>query len=307
MKKITLMIILFLSISILCNADVQDDLSDTNLRSTYNIDSGKTISAVNFRAIFTKLVEGAWTKNSSNNDIYFNKGKVGIGIDNPDVKLDCNGTVRSNSVAPIFEFFESDENKKWFIVADGGEIDIRENSTSGSNERFKIESGGNVGIGNVNPTEKLHVNGNIRANATVYTSDIRYKKNINSIQNALKKVTNLRGVLFNWKTEKYQKQNFKTKRDLGLIAQEVEKEFPQLVHTDKKGYKSIAYSKLTAVLVQAVKELKQQQDKKVSDLKRKFTHQQLIMRKQNLIINQLEKNNKQMQKELAEIKQMLKK
>ncbi len=47
-------------------------------------------------------------------------------------------------------------------------------------------------------------------------------------------------------------------KQIGLIAQEVEKVFPELVSTDSEGYKSIAYGKLTAVLIEAIKELQQQ-------------------------------------------------
>lgn len=47
---------------------------------------------------------------------------------------------------------------------------------------------------------------------------------------------------------------------IGVIAQEVETVFPELVHTDKEGYKSVSYSNLVAPLIEAVKELKQQNE-----------------------------------------------
>lgn len=47
---------------------------------------------------------------------------------------------------------------------------------------------------------------------------------------------------------------FSQKRQIGLIAQEVEEVFPELVHTDESGYKSVEYSKITAILIEAVKE-----------------------------------------------------
>ena len=47
---------------------------------------------------------------------------------------------------------------------------------------------------------------------------------------------------------------------MGLIAQEVEKVIPELVRTDKEGYKAVSYEKLTAVLVEAVKEQQKQND-----------------------------------------------
>ncbi len=63
----------------------------------------------------------------------------------------------------------------------------------------------------------------------------------------------LRGINFNWKDDA---QN--TDIQIGLIAQEVEKVLPELVSTDSEGYKSIAYGKLTAVLVEAIKEQQRQ-------------------------------------------------
>ena len=54
-------------------------------------------------------------------------------------------------------------------------------------------------------------------------------------------------------------------RQIGLIAQEVEKIYPELVLTDVDGYKSVDYSKLTPILVEAIKELKAENDKLKED------------------------------------------
>ena len=53
---------------------------------------------------------------------------------------------------------------------------------------------------------------------------------------------------------------------MGLIAQEVEKVFPEVVLTDNEGYKSIAYSKMVAVLIEAIKE----QQEMIEELKLKI-------------------------------------
>ena len=86
-------------------------------------------------------------------------------------------------------------------------------------------------------------------------SDARYKKNISSFTGALNKVTQLRGVTYNWLDEKKG-----TTEQIGFIAQELEKVFPQLVRTNKDGYKSVAYSHVVPVLVEAIKEQQQQID-----------------------------------------------
>ena len=54
-------------------------------------------------------------------------------------------------------------------------------------------------------------------------------------------------------------------RQIGLIAQEVEKIYPELVLTDVDGYKSVDYSKLTPILVEAIKELKAENDQLKAD------------------------------------------
>ncbi len=112
-----------------------------------------------------------------------------------------------------------------------------------------------VGIGTATPEEKLHVVGNIKANSTVYTSDVRYKHNIATIEHPLEKILALRGVTYDWKRDEFPEQQFPDRHQLGVIAQEVEAQFPQAVNTDKSGYKSVNYPALVAPLIEAVKEL----------------------------------------------------
>ncbi len=109
---------------------------------------------------------------------------------------------------------------------------------------------GNVAIG-----------GNLSANyisgtAFLYTSDRSLKTNISELQDALSKVEQLQGVSFNWKSD--------GRADVGLIAQDVEKVYPQLVSTNEvTGLKSVEYGNLVGVLVEAIKE----QQKEIDDLK----------------------------------------
>ncbi|MDM8559105.1 tail fiber domain-containing protein [Candidatus Parabeggiatoa sp. HSG14] len=93
-----------------------------------------------------------------------------------------------------------------------------------------------------------------------HVSDERWKKAITPLENSLEKVSKLRGVTYKWNTEDYPDMNFDDKTHLGFIAQEVEPVIPELVSTDDEGYKSVSYENVTAVLVEAVKELKTQND-----------------------------------------------
>ena len=122
---------------------------------------------------------------------------------------------------------------------------VRENVEGGQSvERMRIEHSGNVGIGTTNPQYKLDINGEARSLGFVYESDIRLKKDVRTISGALDKVLALRGVNFTWKEN--------GKPSVGLIAQEVEKVFPELVSGDDE--KGVQYGNLVAPLIEAVKE-----------------------------------------------------
>ena len=94
-------------------------------------------------------------------------------------------------------------------------------------------------------------------------SDVSFKKEIRPLTSSLEKVSSLQGVSYEWKTEEYPEKGFTKERQIGLIAQEVEPLLPELVHTDKEGKKSLSYDKLTAVLVEAIKE----QQKEIEELR----------------------------------------
>lgn len=113
------------------------------------------------------------------------------------------------------------------------------------------DSNKNVGIGTTNPSSKLSVvgDGNFTGNVTAANfnslSDINYKKNINTITDALDKINQLNGVSFEWK----QNGNI----SYGVIAQELQKVLPELVQGDNP--KTVNYSGIIGVLIEAVKEL----------------------------------------------------
>ena len=98
-------------------------------------------------------------------------------------------------------------------------------------------------------------------------SDRRLKKNIAPLASALDKVIKLQGVNFSWDRAAYPKRFFPEGTQIGLIAQDVESVIPEVVLTDSEGYKSITYDKLTAVLIEAVKEMKQQMRSQDSTIK----------------------------------------
>lgn len=108
------------------------------------------------------------------------------------------------------------------------------------------------------------VQGNLNANGTVYNSDIRYKKNIATINYSLDKVLKLRGVVYEMRTDEFPTYSFNKGQQMGLIAQEVESIVPEVVSTNDDGYKSVDYAKLVPLLIESIKA----QQKEIEELKR---------------------------------------
>lgn len=109
--------------------------------------------------------------------------------------------------------------------------------------------------------------GNINVTGNIYhDSDLRYKTHIATFPNALDTILNLRGVTFDWKRDEFKDKNFGAERQIGFIAQEVEKVLPELVMTNREGYKSVNYPNVVPILVEAVKTLKKDNDEMKSQL-----------------------------------------
>jgi hypothetical protein len=125
-------------------------------------------------------------------------------------------------------------------------------------------SGSNARVGVLKSPDSnyaLDVNGKMRFVYSVPNpaicapSDAQLKKNISPLDNALLKIKQIRGIYFNWKDGK--KGN---ERQVGVIAQEVEKVLPEAVSKDDYGYKSVSYGTLNALLIEGVKEMKNNLD-----------------------------------------------
>ena len=108
--------------------------------------------------------------------------------------------------------------------------------------------GGNVLINTTtNNGENLYVSGTIRATSTITAnSDIRIKSNITKIENALEKVGQISGYTYN--------TNYDDKRHGGVIAQEIDKVFPEIVNTGNDGLMGVEYGNISALLIEAIKE-----------------------------------------------------
>ena len=105
----------------------------------------------------------------------------------------------------------------------------------------------------------MFVNGSIWANGSTYASDERFKQNITPIATPLQKLLQLNGVEYEMKIDSFQKYNFQTGRQMGLLAQNVEKVVPEAVN-EMDGYKGVDYAKLVPLLVESIKAQQQQID-----------------------------------------------
>lgn len=176
---------------------------------------------------------------------------------------------------PAYSFLQDGDTG--LVLYDPNEVGL----VTGGVTRLICMADGDTGIGTDAPSEKLDVNGNARFRSigsgtssgalhyesdgtlTTNTSDIRLKKNIKTLKNPLKKIQKLRGVKYNWKDE-----NNPT-RQIGLIAQEVETEFCELVFINPvDGFKGVHYDKVVAVLIEGMKAQQAQIEQLQKDIKK---------------------------------------
>lgn len=176
---------------------------------------------------------------------YMTTNQIGIGTQQPVAKLDLYNTYEF----PALNISQFTSNN------------IFQASNINSNIAFVIDCFGNVGIGTTVAINKgLYVTGNtqidgtldVYGKTTIYgqflnPSDARIKTDIQPITNALDIVKQINGYSF---TKLHNSQ-----KELGVIAQELQKVLPNLVHEDDKGYLSVSYMNLIALLIEAIKEL----------------------------------------------------
>ncbi|GAB7028063.1 tail fiber domain-containing protein [Geotalea toluenoxydans] len=126
---------------------------------------------------------------------------------------------------------------------------------------------GSVGIGTNTPSFALDVIGQVASNGVALTSDAKFKKGIDLIDTPLEKIKQLKGVSYTWRIEEFKSMNFPQGRHYGVIAQEIEKVLPEVVNTSHDGTKSVAYTEIIPVLIEAVKAQQKLIDQQAAELK----------------------------------------
>ena len=145
-------------------------------------------------------------------------------------------------------------------VYTGKNISLNER-TGGVFSEYKIRSG-NTDLMKITPVNGTGDSCVMELNGTlVNVSDGTMKKNVETLENVSEKLRSIRGVRFQYKEDTPFNSDIE---HLGIIAQEVEQVFPELVVDSNNGYKTMNYVSLSAVLLQALKEQQQQ----IDDLKK---------------------------------------
>ena len=161
--------------------------------------------------------------------------------------------------------YTTSESQGMFFSSYGTNADIRFQTGSWHNNpgnSLILANNGNVGIGTTSPSFKLDINGSIRYyGAPTQSSDARFKKDIQTLTaSKIEKLDQVRGTSYQFRTEDFKDKNFLKGTQMGVIAQELIKVYPELVSKDAEGYYSVNYTGLIPVLVEAVKDLRKKNE-----------------------------------------------
>lgn len=183
-----------------------------------------------------------------------------------------------NGFAKVAATIQVRASEAWLPSATGTSLSFSTtpNATNDDVRRMTIADDGNVGIGTIDPAEKLDVNGDVRVGTAgtngclknnngggitgMCSSDRRFKRDITPFAAGLDAVAALRPVHYYWRSAEFPQKGFGSERGYGLIAQDVAEVLPEVVSTDEDGYQAIDYAKLPLLAIQAIRELKDKND-----------------------------------------------
>lgn len=128
---------------------------------------------------------------------------------------------------------------------------------SGTGDRLVAQ--GNIRVGTGSTGCVKDADGTVIAGTC--SSDLRFKRDVAPFGPALDRFVQLTPVHYFWRADEFADRQFGARQSWGLIAQDVAPLFPDLVTTDDDGYLAVNYSKLPLYTMQAVKELKAENDR----------------------------------------------
>jgi hypothetical protein len=185
---------------------------------------------------FTNIYNNAWFRNNNVNEGLYNQ---------------ATGT-----------HFYSNSAEGFVVTGSGGVVQLQFRSNHQSTLRGYVyaDTSNNIGFLNNGGSWSLRCDssGNVTATGDVTAySDARLKTNVSTIEAALEKVLQMRGVTY------VRTDNNDTAEKVGVIAQEIQKVLPQVVNENTDGYLTVSYGNIVGVLIEAIKE----QQKQIEELK----------------------------------------
>jgi hypothetical protein len=161
---------------------------------------------------------------------------------------------------------------------------------AGGSEVMKIAEIGCVGIGTTYPVFTLEVNGTAGkpgGGPWSLASDERLKNNIRQLTGTLDKLLELRGVTFEYKDPA--KIHELSGERIGMVAQEVEKVFPDWVDSGPDGFKRLTFRGFEALTVEALRDLRAEKDARIAQLEARLKEAQTAIRLQEERLTALER------------------
>jgi hypothetical protein len=190
-------------------------------------------------------------------------GNIGIGLTAPLAKLHISGSLLVESA---INFHSQGTHLEWNKDNGGGKTYLLNQKGLGSGG---LVLGEVDGTNNVSPILTLSPNGNANLTGTLtQNSDERLKTNIHPLQTSLDNLEQLSGYTYNWKEAT--KDN---EQQIGLLAQEVKKIYPQLVKQNAAGELSVNYIGLVPVLIESIKAQQkqiEQQNQRIEELDKRI-------------------------------------
>ena len=226
---------------------------------TFDVSGNLAVNADKFKVVASSGnldMSGNLTINTNKFFVDASDSKVGINTATPGFDLDVNGSIATNH-AIIFN--DASDNGLFANRVNNNTTDFALLQNTDGQTRINCKSGSRIIFthGSSDIKQEFDGSGNVIIQGNLFSySDARIKTNVVTIPNALNKVSSLRGVTYNMiRDVEIDPVNART--HVGLIAQEVEVVIPEAVK-EENGFKTVAYGNIVGLLIEAIKELRQE-------------------------------------------------
>jgi hypothetical protein len=256
--------------------------TNTGVRGISHSSSGEGVQGSALSYTGTTVGIRGYVNSSSGYSGFFNggrfhvSGRVGIGEYEPQAGLHLKGASFPNS----FMYIESNTGQdagirlyegstvKWHIFNNSALAGLQIYNNSGNNAIFCKQSNSFVGLGTTAPTQKLHVVGNAYktegGTSWASSSDLRLKTILGEYEKGLNEITALNPVRFRY-LENNPRELLSDIEQVGFVAQDVQEIFPEAVTEAEDGYLDFNIHAINIALVNAIKELKAENDRLISE------------------------------------------